>query len=65
MKWYCTGTGIYEMMGYSKGTVDSTLLHYYLINFVVNSHVYDAAQSILTLPMLRLLSSKAQGREDS
>ena len=32
---------------YINGTVNGTLLHYYFINFVMNSHVKDAGQSLI------------------
>ena len=34
-----------EAVLYSNGTVNSTSLHYYLMKFVVNSHVQDPGQS--------------------
>ena len=33
-----TGIGINETVVYFNGNVNGNLLHYYLINFVVNSH---------------------------
>ena len=36
MLWYSIGNN--EKVQYFEGTVNGTLLHYYLINFVMNSH---------------------------
>ena len=41
---YSIGTN--ERVWYFNGTVNSTFLHYYLMNFVVNSHVKDPGQSL-------------------
>ena len=35
------------MVWYFNGIGNATLLHYYLIHFVVNSHVYDPGQSLI------------------
>ena len=42
--------GTNEMICYFsnfKGIASGTLLHYYLINFVVNSHLSDPEQSLI------------------
>ena len=36
---YGIGIGTNETVQYINGTVNGTLLHYYHMNFVVNSHV--------------------------
>ena len=38
MVWYGIGTN--ETVQYFNSTVNDTLLHYYFINFVENSHYY-------------------------
>ena len=42
MKRYGTGIRNNEMVLHFNGSVISTLLHHYLKNFVVCSHVYDS-----------------------
>ena len=39
MKWYGTGVGTNETVWYLKNTGNDNLLHYYLINFLLNSHL--------------------------
>ena len=38
MKWFGTGVGTNETVWCSNSTVNSNLLHFYLINIVLNSH---------------------------
>ena len=42
---YSIGTN--ETVWYFNGTVNSTFLHYYLINFVLKSHVKDLGQTLI------------------
>ena len=41
------GFSINEPVQYFNGTVSGTLLHFYLIHFVVYSHVQDIGQSLI------------------
>ena len=43
--WYSTRTN--EKVCTVHGTVNNTLLHYYLINFFVNSYFYDPGHSLV------------------
>ena len=42
-----TNIGTNEMVRKLNFSVNGTLLHYYHINFVVNSHVWDHGQSLV------------------
>ena len=43
--WYGIGTN--ETIQYFNGTINGTLFHHYLMNFVVNIHIYDPWQSLI------------------
>ena len=43
------GFSINETVQYFNGTVIGTLLHFYLINFVVYSHVQEGGRSLINI----------------
>ena len=43
------GIGANETVQYFHSTVNSILLHYYLINVIVNGHVKDPGQSLILI----------------
>ena len=45
MVWYRIGTD--ETVQYSISTINGTALHYYHINFVVDSHILESGESLI------------------